>query len=371
VVSASSGTLVGVTSTPRRKPLLFDAFPTLGGSLPWIPLADTPTGVDSCAPIAEWLGRREGVAMKRDDLVSTLYGGNKVRRFELVFGEALAQGKKRIVTVGGIASTQVMATVLFARSLGLPVRAVLFDQPLTRFAQDSLAGYAAAGAELVYGGGYAGTFVRALVAQQRGDGNYFLFPGASGPLANVGYVDAMLELGLQVERGEAERPDVIVLPTGSSGTVAALALGVAYLGWDTEVVGVRITSRAVCNRVVVARRIHATARFLRSRDPRFPDVAKKARFSLFQDACGEGYGYPTPQAIEGADMLEKLTGARGEVTYSGKALAGLRAMLAMPRYAKKRFLLWNTLSTPRPSVEGGRERLPKSLRWAFERPVVA
>lgn len=358
-------------STPRRKPLLFDAFPTLGGSLPWIPLADTPTGVDSCAPIAEWLGRREGVAMKRDDLVSTLYGGNKVRRFELVFGEAIAQGKKRIVTVGGIASTQVMATVLFARALGLPVRAVLFDQPLTRFAQDSLAGYAAAGAELVYGGGYAGTFVRALVAQQRGEGNYFLFPGASGPLANVGYVDAMLELGLQVERGEAERPDVIVLPTGSSGTLAALALGVAYLGWDTEVVGVRITSRAVCNRVVVARRIQATARFLRARDPRFPDLAEKARFSLFQDACGEGYGYPTPEAIEGADKLEALTGARGEVTYSGKALAGLRAMLAMPRYAKKRFLLWNTLSTPRPSLEGGRERVPKSLRWAFERPVVA
>ena len=156
--------------------------------------------------------------MKRDDLVSPLYGGNKIRRFELVLAEAQASGARRIVTVGGLASTQVMATVLFGKALGFDVRAVLFDQPLTRFAQDSVAGFAQAGAELVYGGGYASTFVRAWRAHHRERGNYFLFPGASGPLANVGYIDAMLELGRQVERGEAPKPDVIVLPTDRKST---------------------------------------------------------------------------------------------------------------------------------------------------------
>jgi len=309
--------------------------------------------------------------MKRDDLVSPLYGGNKVRRFELVFGRALARGAKRIVTVGGIASTQVMATVLFARELGLPVRAVLFDQPLTRFARESVAGYALAGAELVYGGGYGGTVARAVWAQNRERGNYFIFPGASGPLANVGYVDAMLELGRQVDRGEAERPDVIVLPTGSSGTMAALALGAAYLGWKTEIVGVRITSSVVCNRYMVRRLVRATSAFLRKKDPSFPDVAERANFSLFHGAIGEGYGYPTLEAMVGAEKLEELTGARGEVTYSGKALAGLKALLADPRYAKKRFLLWNTLSTPRPPHAGGEDLVPPSLKWVFEKSVVA
>lgn len=355
----------------RTSPILFDEHPRLREALPWVPLAHRPTAVEPTTAVASWLGRRDGVAMKRDDLISPVYGGNKVRRFELVFGRALARGAKRIVTVGGIASTQVMATILFAKAHGIPVRAVLFDQPLTRFARESVAAFALAGAELVYGGGYPGTFAKAVWAQNRERGNYFVFPGASGPLANVGYVDAMLELGRQVERGEAEIPDVIVLPTGSSGTMAALALGVAYLGWKTEVVGVRITSRVVCNRFVVENLVARTNAFLRKLDPSFPDLADAARFTIDHSAIGDGYGHPTLEAIVGAEKLEELTGARGEVTYSGKALAGLKSLLADRRYAKKSFLLWNTLSTPRPPHEGGEARVPPSLRWVFDRPVVA
>ncbi len=367
--------MASVLPQGRQKPLLFDAFPRLEASLPWLPLAHTPTRVETCQAIGPWLGRSEGVFMKRDDLASPLYGGNKIRRFEFVFADAKQRGAKRIVTVGGIASTQVMATVLFGKELGFDVRAVLFDQPLTRFAQRSVAGFAQAGAELVYGGGYAGTIVRAFRAQRRRAAsephNYFIFPGASGPRANVGYIDAMLELGRQVERGEAPRPDVIVLPTGSSGTMAALALGAAYLGWDTEIVGVRITARIACNRYLVQRLVRNTAGFLRARDPSFPDVAERVRFSLFHGAIGEGYGYPTAEAIDGAARLEDLTGAPGEITYSGKALAGLRALLAAPAYANKTFLLWNTLSTPRPPHAEGRALVPKSLQWVFDAPTVA
>lgn len=357
--------------TATRTPLLFDAYPSLARALPFVPLCDVPTPVEPCSAIAGYLGRREGVAMKRDDRISSLYGGNKVRRYELVLGDALARGARRLVTVGGIASTQVMATVLFGRELGLGVRAVLFDQPLTTFARMQVAGYAKGGAELVYGGGYAETAYRAVRAMAKSSGNYFIFPGASGPLANVGYVDAMLELGRQVERGEAERPDVIVLPTGSSGTLAALALGCAMLGWETEVVGVRITSRFVANHVTIDRLVRATSRFLRARAPRFPDCARRVSYSLYHGAIGEGYGYPTPEAIEGAEQLEVLTGTRGEVTYSGKALAGLRALVAQPKYAKKSFLLWNTLSATLPEHHGGRALVPKSLAWVWTRPTVA
>jgi D-cysteine desulfhydrase len=360
-----------VLPTAPRTPLLFDAYPSLARALPFVTLCDAPTPVEPCAAIASYLGRREGVSMKRDDRISSLYGGNKVRRYELVLGDALARGARRLVTVGGIASTQVMATVLFGKALGLGVRAVLFDQPLTTFARMQVAGYAKGGAELVYGGGYAGTAYRAVRTMAGTSGNYFIFPGASGPLANVGYVDAMLELGRQVERGEAERPDVIVLPTGSSGTLAALALGAAMLGWKTEVVGVRITSRLVANHVTIDRLVRATSRFLRARAPSFPDCAHRVSYSLYHGAIGEGYGYPTPEAIEGCDVLEALTGTHGEVTYSGKAIAGLRALLALPRYAKKSFLLWNTLSAKVPDHDGGQALVPSSLAWMWTRPTVA
>src|SRR5262245_17860931 len=131
-------------------------FPELAKSVPWLPLAHVPTPVEPCDAIADWLGRR-GVWIKRDDLISPIYGGNKVRRYEHVLADARARGAERLVTAGGVGSTQVLATILLGRSLGFEVSAALFDQPATRFARRAVLGGAAAGGDLVYGGGYLRT----------------------------------------------------------------------------------------------------------------------------------------------------------------------------------------------------------------------
>ena len=353
----------------RTAPLLFEALPDLAKRTPWTPLAHLPTPVEPADAIAGWLGRA-GVFMKRDDLVSPLYGGNKVRRYEFVLADAKAKNRKRIVTVGGLASTQAMATTLFGRALGFEVCVVLFDQPVTHFARAAVRGFLANGAEIVYGGGYVMTAYRAWQAMRQGRDNYFIMAGAAGPRANLGYVDAMLELAQQVERKEMPRPDVIVLPTGSSGTLAALALGAAHLGWDTEIIGVRITPAFACNRFMVNRVMKATDQFLAAKDRRWKPMRGRARYSLYGGALGKGYGEPTPEALEGAAQNLVLTGAPGEITYSGKALAGLRALVKEPRHQGKTFLFWNTLSHARPEVPEN-VSIPASLAWMFEGDVVA
>jgi D-cysteine desulfhydrase len=361
----------GVIPEGRRAPLLFEALPDLARHVPWTPLAHVPTAVEPCDALAKWLGR-SGVFMKRDDLVSPLYGGNKVRRYEFLLADAKARGATRIVTVGGIASTQVMATALFGARLGFAVCAVLFDQPVTEFARTQILGFADAGVELVWGGGYVTTALRTLRALRRSPGSYFIMPGAAEPVANLGYVDAMLELAGQVERGEAPKPDVIVLPTGSSGTLAALALGAAHLGWKTEIVGVRITSALACNRLTVGWILRGTDRFLARLDPRWKPRRAEVRYRLYGGELGPGYGHPTPASKEAALRWRDLTGVTGEVTYSGKALAAVRAIAADEAYRDKTILLWNTLSTPRPTPgAGARERVPKSLEWVFQEPTVA
>lgn len=346
---------------------MFEAFPGLARAVPWLPLAHAPTAVEPCTALEAWLGRG-GVYMKRDDLVSPLYGGNKVRRYEFVLAAARARNKKRIVTVGGLASTQVMATALFGRALGFDVTAILFDQPVTPFARDAVRGFCGAGADLRYGGGYLGTVARSYAAwRERRDESYFIMPGAAGPLANVGYIDAMLELGAQVERGEAPRPDCIVLPTGSSGTLVALALGAAWLGWDTEIIGVRITTALACNRLTVNAVMRRTDNFLARADARWKRIAHRTRYRLYGGALGKGYGYPTPEAEDGAARVLELTGAPGEVTYSGKALAGLREIGKLPAYRDKTLLLWNTLSTPRPHTLADVNDVPPEFRFMWPR----
>ncbi len=346
----------------RTEPLLFSEFPELRGTTPWTPLAHVPTPVEPCDAIADWLGRG-GVFVKRDDLVSPLYGGNKVRRYEYLLAHAREKGADRIVTAGGLCSTQVTATALFGAALGFDVTAVLFDQPWTSFGKRSLLVDAAAGAELVHGGGYLATAWKTWRALRARPRSHFLAPGASSPLANLGYVDAMLELSEQVRRGEMPRPDAIVVPSGSAGTLVGIALGAAYLGWPTTVWGVRITELVACNRIVVGLLAGRTARSLEGRSSRFARWrAQGTRIRLFHRAFGGAYGRPTPGAIEAIPIVERLTGVPGEVTYTGKALVALRAIGRLPAFAGKTILYWHTLAGRLPEVpEGTRDRLPPSL----------
>lgn len=355
----------------RTAPRLFGALPSLAEKLAWMPLAHLPTPVERLSAIAGWLGT-ERAWMKRDDLSSPLYGGNKVRRYEFVLAEAKRKGKTRLVTAGGIASTQAMATALFGRALGFQVRIVLFDQPITAFAKHALLVDADAGAELIAGGNYVTTTLRTTRAMLRGrKDNELILPGAANPLANLGYIDAMLELDAQVKAGELPRPDVIVLPTGSSGTLAALALGAAYLGWDTEILGVRITTALATNRLTVGQIVRATDRYLAAVAPsHWRPKRRTARWSLDGSALGPGYGHPTPEAVEAIEQVRLLTGEPGEVTYSGKALAALRRIVR--KRPGQNVLLWNTLSTPRPSPPPeARDKVPRSLRWVLDAPEVA
>jgi D-cysteine desulfhydrase len=354
----------------RREPLIFSEFPSLRERIPWMALAHTPTRVERMTALASQLGR-DDLWMKRDDLASPLYGGNKVRRYEHVLAEAIARGSRRIVTAGGLASTQVTATALFGHALGLGVRAVLFDQPITSFARQGVLANVTAGAELIYGGGYVRTTVRTARAYRREPDNYLILPGAANALANLGYIDAMLELAAQVSRGEMPRPDAIILPTGSSGTLAALAIGASYLGWDTEILGVRITARVACNRFTIGLIANSTQRFLAHRAPEFSRrKLRSLNYTLLHGALGRGYGYPTPEAVTAVQWMKTLTGAPGEVTYSGKALAALRSIAHQPRYKNKTILYWHTLSTPRaPIADDAIDRVPDSLRFMFEGDV--
>ena len=365
---AAARTAPGALTEGPREPRLFAEYPALARVVPWLPLVAGPTPVERCTAIAGYLGR-DDVWMKRDDLASPLFGGNKVRRFEHILADAKARGAREILTVGGLASTQVTATILFGRALGFDVTSVLFDQPITSFARRSLLVQASAGGRLIHGGGYARTAMLTAREIARARKAYFVPPGASGPMANLGYVGAAFELADQVERGEMPRPDLIVLPAGSGGTVAALSVGMMLLGWPTTVIAARITERFACNRVTLRLLVEATAqklarhagsRVLRRNLP-------PPRFEVDHGVAGRGYGHPTPEAIEAAPEETRLRGVPGEITYSGKALVGLRrACVAHPG---KTILLWNTLSATWPEPSIGPEVLPPAFHRCFEGDV--
>lgn len=319
---------------PRRRPPIFDVAPGLV-DVPFLPIAHGPT------PVHELEGYGGQVFVKRDDLVSPIYGGNKVRRWEWLLAEARARGKSHLLTVGGLGSTQVTSLTIHGEAHGFRVSAVLFDQPHTAFVDEALELDEDHHAKIVLGHGYARTAVASLREILR-DRPYVIAPGASGPLANLAYVDAILELGRQVDAGLAPRPDRIVVACGSGGTSVGLAIGARLLGWSTEIVAVRITGLAVSNPATLKLAELATLRRLGRAGARVPPRTA-ARIRMEHRFIGGGYGFTTPEAERGAARYAELFGARGEITYSGKAIAALDRLVADEPRAN--VLFWTTLST--------------------------
>lgn len=362
----------------REQPKVFERWPKLQRSTPWIALTEGPTRVERCDAIESFAQQSKNhvdLWMKRDDLVRSDYGGNKVRRYEFLFALAKHRGARALYTLGGLASTQSTATAVLGAKLGFDVHLVLYDQPVTEFAREALCINAESGAHMRRSANFVTAAARLGWELARGEKHsknerFLIEPGASSALANLGYIDAMLELAAQVEAGECPRPDAIVVPAGSSGTLAAIALGCRLLRWDTRAIGVRIAPRIATNRITIGHRVRSTARLLVERAGVDPGELRGARWEVLQGFIGPGYGYPTPHAIEGVHAWRTLTGATGEVTYSGKQLAALRSLVAHPSLRHKTVLLWNTLSTPRPTVTAAsRTKVPAAFQAVFDGPT--
>lgn len=320
---------------------LFRQAPLLRRSLPRISLGSFPTAVE----LVEVGGRP--VLVKRDDTCAAGYAGNKVRKLEFLLADALKRRSGRIITAGATGSHHALATAYHARRLGLEVSLVLFPQALTPHVHDILLMSAGTGAELRWVGRMEavpfGTW-RARFAH-RADSPYAVPPGGSNATGAVGYVSAALELAEQLAAATTPLPSRIHVAAGTLGTVAGIAVGLAWAGLDVPVAATRITSRIVTNERVLAHLVRATVAHLRAAgaSPPSPDAALRL-IELRHDQIGAGYGRATA-AGERATELFREAGLRLDPTYTAKAAADLLA--AAP--ADRPPLFWHTLSAVEPA----------------------
>ena len=320
---------------------LFDRFPTLRDRLPWIPLATVPTPIDEL-PAPE--GFRGRLFVKRDDLTSPLYGGNKVRKFEYLLADARRRGARALVTVGGIGSNQGLAAALHGAALGFAVELSLDRQPVTDAVRLVVRGMVAAGARIRYAAGPVGMLANAAAAirarRRAGETPYYIPFGATNPLASAGYVAAALELAAQVRAGVVPEPDRLFVAAGTCGTAAGLVVGCRVAGLRTRVTAVRVVARPLANTPLLLWRARRVAALLARLDPAVPRVRIVRReVDLVGDFVGEGYGAPTREAEQA--LAWAAARLRLETTYSGKALAACLTW-CRDRGAGETVLFWNT-----------------------------
>jgi D-cysteine desulfhydrase len=286
-------------------------------------LSERPT------PVRELTGL--GIWVKEDGAFGAGgWGGNKVRKLEWLIPDAQRHSRRSILTFGGLGTNWGLATALYAREHGLGTALALVDQPVDDHVRGQLARLEASGARIYRTHTKARTVAMLpwLLARNARGGHlpYLLPAGGSSPVGALGYVEAALEIAAQVEDGSLPEPAHVVVPVGTGGTAAGLALGFQIAGLRTRVLGVVVNDQLRLEPPVFARLARRTAGLLGSRGARLGELRLGPdMLDLTRDQIGAGYGHPT-EAAKRATALAAEEQLSLDPVYTAKAMAGLLAL---------------------------------------------
>lgn len=267
--------------------------------------------------------------VKRDDLTGSHLAGNKIRKLDFILADALAKNATHVITCGGMQSNHARATALAATTLGMSPVLLLRTpngQPedLPSPPSGNVLLSRMSGARIVpcspeaYRNSRAELMLELADELERGGARPYLVPeGGSNALGALGYVECAKELLTQV----TEPPDLVVVATGSGGTLAGLALGFEYIGAPTKVVGVAVCDDAPYFEAIVER-IAAEAH-----EAYGLPLLSPGRFMVLEGFQGLGYGLATDAELDFLLETLRLDGLALDPVYTNKAFLGLVATL--------------------------------------------
>jgi len=296
-------------------------------------LGEWPTRLEEQPALARALGLHV-LWLKREDLA----GGNKIRGLEFLL--AGAPPRSVFVTIGGEGSSHALATARAARAQGYRTAVALFAQPETEASKSVFAATAGSASVVVCAASVLTlpwAVWRAWRAAHHLGTPRWIPGGGAEPRAVLGHFLATLELSEQL----AAPPDSIVVPLGTGGTAAGIALGIAWLGWSTRVIAVRVAPRIVANRWRTLRLARKAAALIQQAGIEVTVPRSSIRVDVV-DGIGPGYGHPTPEG-ELARSLAVQHGVRLDPTYGAKAFS---IFLRHTTHDVRRVVFWHTFAWP-------------------------
>lgn len=353
-------------NAPSVAPSLLQFLPGLRAS--HLSLGAYPTPVQHLPGLGDlWI--------KREDLSSPIYGGNKVRTLEFLLAGVRERGLTRVLALGAYGSNHAVAAILHGARAGFEVSAMLFPQPATPTAAENLRVSLCYAARVIALRTIATFPLRAWLRHLRGD-CYVMPPGGAVPLGAMGHASAALELAQQVKAGVMPAPTHIVLAVGSTCTTSGLLAGLVlarHLGlWPgdlPQVHSVPVTPWPVTARFRIVGLARRTLReitlrggpVLRAHEAALPSLLEMRRGYL-----GRGYGKPTKNGLAAAEEFARLGGPPLDTTYAAKSGA---ALLKLQKQLSGPVLFWSTKSSvPLPPLDNAKlQSAPGFIRRWLEK----
>jgi 1-aminocyclopropane-1-carboxylate deaminase/D-cysteine desulfhydrase-like pyridoxal-dependent ACC family enzyme len=349
---------------------LFEQYPPLKEKIPHVALGEFPTPVEKLERLGQAIHAPQ-LYVKRDDLSGKLYGGNKVRALEFLFGEAIRARHQQVVALGFPASCQALAQAIYARELGLHSTAFLFPQIRSRQARQHLLIYQSIHADV------RPTIPMIFPFMLRHRLKYGRFPKlleASSPVGMIGYVSAGFELKNQIEQGLIPEPDLVYLSLATMGTTVGLTLGFRAAGLTSQVIGIddgaHVMGRKVATPPHMAKLFRETNDLLHAHDPAFPILEiSESDFNIRGGYEREKDSLVNSAGVQAMERAKELANLQLDEMFTANAFAALLADGESGALQDKTVLWWSSYNSRDFSAQiasADYRQLPRYFQRYFE-----
>jgi D-cysteine desulfhydrase len=294
-----------------------------------------PTPIEKLESLTRQL-RGPGIYIKRDDLLGLAGGGNKTRKLEFLVADALGKGADTLITCGAVQSNHCRLTLAAAAKEGLKCRLVLEERVANSYKPAASGNnflYRLLGVEMITvvpgGADMAAAMQQVADEVASGGGKPYVIPGGgSNALGALGYVACAEEILAQTfDMGL--RIDHIVCASGSAGTHAGLLAGLIGNNGHIPITGINVSR----TREQQEPKVHALAQQVADLLGIKGGIEASAVTAL-GDWVGPGYSLPTPAMVHAVRTLARSENILLDPVYTGKAMAGLIALVKDGRFKK-------------------------------------
>lgn len=305
-----------------------------------------PTPLEPLPRLSRQLGGPD-LWIKRDDNFGPGMGGNKGRKLEFLMAGAVRQGKKKVVTFGGLQSNHARMTAAACAGLGLEAHLFFFARRPSALAGNLLLDklFNARLHFIPFGGGgdtgltleQTNRLVKLVATLRLGPGFTFMPVGGHTVTGCLGYVAAAAEIQAQViERGLEPERVTLVTAVGTGGTLAGLMAGFRLIGSPIQLLGLDIGKLWKGFPASIARLAEALCAALGESHP----FTAAGVPMIAETYAGPGYSVLTPETAVAIRTLAQTEGILLDPVYTGKAFAGLLDLVQKGAFAPDTHLIF-------------------------------
>jgi L-cysteate sulfo-lyase len=314
---------------------LIRSIPDILEKYPRANLLQAPVIIHKLPRISANLGH--DIYILRDDLTGFALGGNKTRKVDYLFGDAIAKGATAVATIKATSFSRNAAAA--AAACGIDLHVVL---PGTESEQNALsqALFRKWDTTLYYepeGETALADRLDTVVASLREQGKivYEMHPGGSDCIGALSYVGVFHEINNFSHRTGIHFSHII-FSTSSAGTQAGLMVGQSITSsYETKITGISASLDTALQSEKVLELALSTADMI---------GVSLDQTTLFVDDRFVGPGYPLPskEGENAAKLFARLEGILLDSVYTGKAAAALLDYSRKGKFNKTNVLFIHT-----------------------------